>query len=482
MGFAFNPFTGTFDVKGAGGGGASYIDGEEATYNDLSLSSTTAPLNSAWLVRNSSGIWPFNKPGGIYIRTATLGVSRDADYTYAGTMPDVFSDAVLTIYDEASTTRTGQFNLGSITAGQNRVLTWPDTNGRIALSNYAVVTTAQTLAAGSVVAADTTAGAFTVTLPASPANGDTVSILDYAGTFDTNNLTIARNGSNIESLAENMDCNLEDAAFSLVYVGSTVGWKVVPYFGSKTNLASAGPIGSTIPSTGAFTTLTATTLQNTPVGNTGASTGAFTTLTGSSQIIGPQGADVGSVTSNAITLGAANTGFYVSGNQLIASKQGAAVWYANNSSRLIVAAGMTNGFGLEYTDAPIAFGRNVELRTDGATGVLAQRLTTTPQSFRIYNTWTSTTNFERLNIASQTGGSFIIGTEKGSGGGTARGMELRTDNVARINISSTGGIGFFGAAAAAQPTAVADATDAATVITQLNALLSRMRTLGLIAT
>ncbi len=132
MGLKFNPFSGNFDFTGGGGGGSSYIDGEEATYNDLSLDAGVAPLNSAWLVRNSSGIWPFNKPGGIYIRTATLGVSRDADYTYAGTMPDVFSDAVLTIYDEASTTRTGQFNLGSVTAGQNRVLTWPDANGTIA--------------------------------------------------------------------------------------------------------------------------------------------------------------------------------------------------------------------------------------------------------------------------------------------------------------------------------------------------------------
>lgn len=47
--------------------------------------------------------------------------------------------------------------------------------------------------------------------------------------------------------------------------------------------------------------------------------------------------------------------------------------------------------------------------------------------------------------------------------------------------ASTVGLGFFGAAAVAQPAAVADAADAATVITQLNALLSRLRTLGLIA-
>jgi len=133
MGWKFNPFTGALDQTGSGGGGgASYIDGEVATYNDLPLDGTAA-LDSAWLVRSASGVWLVSrKQAGIYIRTATAGSSRDADYTYAGTMPDVFSDANFTLYDDASTTRTGQFNLGSITAGQNRVLTWPDGNGTIA--------------------------------------------------------------------------------------------------------------------------------------------------------------------------------------------------------------------------------------------------------------------------------------------------------------------------------------------------------------
>ena len=347
------------------------------------------------------------------------------------------------------------------------------------IDDYTVITSSQTATNGARIAADTTASAFTVTLPASPANGDTVSILDYAGTFDTNNLTIARNGSNIESLAENMDANIEDAAFSLVYVGAVVGWKVVPYFGAKTNLASAGPIGSTIPSTGAFTTLTATTLQSTPVGNTGASTGAFTSLTAST-ITGPLGATVGSTSAAAIAVGHANSGIYVNSNQIVFMKQGVECMFFDNSSRVNV--NTTGGLQIVQTDAPIIFSRAISLFPDAANGTLAQRNGTQAQTFRIYNTFTSATNFERCNIIAQSAGSVIIGTEKGSGGGTARGMELRTDNVARINISATGGIGFFGAAAAAQPTAVADATDAASVITQLNALLSRMRTLGLIAT
>jgi hypothetical protein len=100
------------------------------------------------------------------------------------------------------------------------------------LPNFEVKTANYTALTNEKVAADTTSGAWTLTLPATPSNGDTITVLDYAGTFDTNNLTIARNGSNIESLAEDMTCEVEDASFTLVYVGSTVGWKVVPFQGT----------------------------------------------------------------------------------------------------------------------------------------------------------------------------------------------------------------------------------------------------------
>jgi hypothetical protein len=59
---------------------------------------------------------------------------------------------------------------------------------------------------------------------------------------------------------------------------------------------------------------------------------------------------------------------------------------------------------------------------------------------------------------------------------------LGTTTGTKIGTATTQKLGFYNATPVVQPTAVADATDAATVITQLNALLSRMRTLGLIAT
>src|SRR5210317_943130 len=48
---------------------------------------------------------------------------------------------------------------------------------------------------------NTTSGVITVTLPASPSAGDIVAVADYAGTSATNNITIARNGSNIQGNA-----------------------------------------------------------------------------------------------------------------------------------------------------------------------------------------------------------------------------------------------------------------------------------------
>jgi hypothetical protein len=130
MAWTFNPFSGTFDQKGSGGGGgASYIDGEVAVYANLPLDGT-APLNSAWLVREASGVWPVSrKQAGIYIRTATGGSSRDADYTYAGTMPDVFSDAQFTLYGDVDSTKNVKFDVDAqVGANQTRVITVPNKN------------------------------------------------------------------------------------------------------------------------------------------------------------------------------------------------------------------------------------------------------------------------------------------------------------------------------------------------------------------
>ena len=63
-----------------------------------------------------------------------------------------------------------------------------------------------------------------MTLPASPSLGDEVTLVDYAGTFDTNNLTVGRNSEKIEGTAADLTVSIERAAFTLVYTDSTQGW------------------------------------------------------------------------------------------------------------------------------------------------------------------------------------------------------------------------------------------------------------------
>jgi len=74
---------------------------------------------------------------------------------------------------------------------------------------------------------NTTSGAVIMTLPSSPSAGDIVAIKDYANTFDTNKLTINRNGSNISGDAVNSEITTEGQALTLVYGDATKGWQSV---------------------------------------------------------------------------------------------------------------------------------------------------------------------------------------------------------------------------------------------------------------
>ncbi len=88
----------------------------------------------------------------------------------------------------------------------------------------AVKTTTYTAVAGQGIFANTSGGAWTLTLPASPTIGDEVAVVDYAGTFDTNNLTIGRNSKNIQGAAADLTVSTERAAFTLVFSDDTQGW------------------------------------------------------------------------------------------------------------------------------------------------------------------------------------------------------------------------------------------------------------------
>jgi len=71
---------------------------------------------------------------------------------------------------------------------------------------------------------NTTSQAITMTLPAAPALGDEVAIIDYAGTANTNNITIDRNGNLFNGVNQNITVDTARAAFKLVFTDGTQGW------------------------------------------------------------------------------------------------------------------------------------------------------------------------------------------------------------------------------------------------------------------
>jgi hypothetical protein len=149
-----------------------------------------------------------------------------------GTNPDV-KEVVLGGLPGGSDTQV-QFNSSGSFAGDadliwtagtalTGVLSWEELEAG-GTSWQAVKTGNFTAAAGQGVFCNTTSGSFTLTLPSSPTIGDEVSFIDYAGTFDTNALTIGRNSEKINGAASDLTVSTERAANTLVYTDGTQGW------------------------------------------------------------------------------------------------------------------------------------------------------------------------------------------------------------------------------------------------------------------
>ena len=145
----------------------------------------------------------------------------------------------------ASPTFTGTVNASAITAAGEIESTvtgfkFPDGTTQASAATgggaWTKITTATTATTKKQYVTDTTAAAFTVTLPVSPAAGDYVYFMD-AGNWATNNLTVARNGSTIRASATDLIVDVKGLMVQLIYDGST--WQVT------SNIGPQGPIGPT---------------------------------------------------------------------------------------------------------------------------------------------------------------------------------------------------------------------------------------------
>jgi hypothetical protein len=365
MAFKFNPFTGTLDQTGSGGG-ASYIDGEVQNFSALPETIGTPAVDSSLpRPRGRRHLALARKPAGIYIRTADTGV-RAADWTHASAFPDVFSDAAFTVYSDGDSTKNLQLSLSGLTTGTTRTLTAPDASGTIALTS---------------------------------------------------------------------------------------------------DFASPPAIGSTTPNSGAFTTLSAT--GTTELVNGGTTAGPFrlyNTFTDASNY---------------------ERGFmrWDSNNFDIGCEAAGTGTLRNVRIKTNATSGVSGAGYIEFGGSGIINTiKSVGGTANGALYIYSQ------STLRMLIGGSSGTQFYQLIFPSGNGALDIGRTGNRWRDVFCRSVDLTGDLIlttatgTKIGTATTQKLGFFNATPVVQQAAIADATDAATAITQLNDLLAAMRTLGLIAT
>ena len=193
---------------------------------------TTAGTNGYVLQTDGSGVtsWVASTGGGNVSNSGTPTANQIAVWTNSNTIKGVTNLPVT--------------NLNSGTGASSTTFwrgdgTWatPAGGGGGGISWQSVQTASFTAVSGNGYPVNTTSGAITVTLPAGPSAGSIVQLTDYAGTWATNNVTIAPNGSNINGGSSNNILLNKRESVSLVYVDATQGW--VFYSGFNTSAYQA---------------------------------------------------------------------------------------------------------------------------------------------------------------------------------------------------------------------------------------------------
>ena len=152
---------------------------------------------------------------------------------------------VYIIQDATDRTTANKYTLSIKTAGSSNPIAVPvgstmvvhsdGTDARLDLlqeGNFEITSTsitAYTAVAGDNLLIDTASTTVTITLPASPSKGDTVSIMDVSATggFASNNVTVNRNGSKIRGAESNLTLNNNNQSIKLRFTNADKGWQYV---------------------------------------------------------------------------------------------------------------------------------------------------------------------------------------------------------------------------------------------------------------
>jgi len=151
--------------------------------------------------------------------TTGLGTKQMLLLSYAGGVPVIEVATYDTLIGNAV------FDGSNLSAG---AVTYDKLASNIRYNPWVEKTANYTAVAGDRILADTSAGAYTITLPPSPVIGDTIILTDITKSWPTKNLTIGRNGTDINNVAENLICDVSGEIL-LRYEGTTQGWRVFAY-------------------------------------------------------------------------------------------------------------------------------------------------------------------------------------------------------------------------------------------------------------
>ena len=232
----------TLQLKAATGSGATvtwatddkgwklvYFDGVSTNTGvyDVGFGAATSPGGSTTQVQfNNSGAF-----GGDADLIWTAGTALTINSQKELRLADTDDSAYVGLRSHATVSGSYTLTMPAATGTADQILT-TDGSGNLSFVDNSGGTAWQAVSAASTISVasgngyflNTTGNAITATLPASPTLGDEISFADYAGTFDSYNLTVARNGKNIQGAAADLTVATERAAFTLVFTDNTQGW------------------------------------------------------------------------------------------------------------------------------------------------------------------------------------------------------------------------------------------------------------------
>lgn len=133
------------------------------------------------------------------------------------------SNPVLLAGQWSKETDTGIIKCGDGTTVYNDLLA---VGGQLLISST-VATSTFTAKLGYLYFVDTSLSTFSVNLPSPTKLGDTFTLVDYSGTFSTNNLTSIYSTNKIDGYSENMILDVAFKAYKFVWSGTTKGWRII---------------------------------------------------------------------------------------------------------------------------------------------------------------------------------------------------------------------------------------------------------------